>query len=111
MESLRDVVLVKLRERLVSRRVLLSCRRWWSGADWPIVERQDSRRGLAPLSVWQDNWDNGETGRSTHDIVPRVSNKPVGWNREEIMFVTGHGPVPSYLLRCIMAMIIGRGEK
>ncbi|GBL74541.1 hypothetical protein AVEN_235465-1 [Araneus ventricosus] len=32
---------------------------------------------LAALSIWQDNWDNGETGRSTHDIVPRVSNKPV----------------------------------
>ncbi|GBM66990.1 hypothetical protein AVEN_255431-1 [Araneus ventricosus] len=32
-----------------------------------------------------------------HDIVPRVSNKPVGWNREEIMFVIGHGPFPSYL--------------
>ncbi|GBN98172.1 hypothetical protein AVEN_163378-1 [Araneus ventricosus] len=51
----------------------------------------------AALSIWQDNWDNGETGRGTHDIVPRVSNKPVGWNREEIMFVTGHGPFPSYL--------------
>ncbi|GBN14634.1 hypothetical protein AVEN_39545-1 [Araneus ventricosus] len=21
----------------------------------------------AALSIWQDNWDNGETGRSTHD--------------------------------------------
>ncbi|GBM67102.1 hypothetical protein AVEN_67604-1 [Araneus ventricosus] len=48
----------------------------------------------AAISIWQDNWDNGETGRSTHDIVPRVSQKPVGWNREEIMFVTGHGPFP-----------------
>ncbi|GBN30401.1 hypothetical protein AVEN_211127-1 [Araneus ventricosus] len=51
----------------------------------------------AALSIWQDNWDNGETGRSTHNIAPRVSNKPVGWNREEIMFVTGHGPFPSSL--------------
>ncbi|GBO16282.1 hypothetical protein AVEN_185318-1 [Araneus ventricosus] len=51
----------------------------------------------AALSIWQDNWDNGETGRSTHDIVPRVPNKPVGWNREEIMFVTGHELFPSYL--------------
>ncbi|GBN88153.1 Endothelial zinc finger protein induced by tumor necrosis factor alpha [Araneus ventricosus] len=51
----------------------------------------------AVLNIWQDNWDNGETGRSTHDIVPRVSNKPVGWNREEIMFATGHRPFPSYL--------------
>ncbi|GBL86294.1 hypothetical protein AVEN_132015-1 [Araneus ventricosus] len=53
----------------------------------------------AVLSIWQDNWENGDTGRSTHDIVPRVSNKPVGWNREELMFVTGHGPFPSYLRR------------
>ncbi|GBN77825.1 hypothetical protein AVEN_123090-1 [Araneus ventricosus] len=53
----------------------------------------------AALSIWQVNWDKGETGRSIHDIVPRVSNKPVRWNREEIMFVTGHGPFPSYLLR------------
>ncbi|GBL90977.1 hypothetical protein AVEN_184377-1 [Araneus ventricosus] len=51
------------------------------------------------LCYLQDNWGNGETGRSTHDIVPMVSNKPVGWNREEIMFVTGHGPFPSYLHR------------
>ncbi|GBN35798.1 hypothetical protein AVEN_180512-1 [Araneus ventricosus] len=36
---------------------------------------------------------------SIHDIVPRVSNKPVGWNREEIMFVTGYRPFPSYLHR------------
>ncbi|GBO11168.1 hypothetical protein AVEN_74793-1 [Araneus ventricosus] len=53
----------------------------------------------AVLSICQDNWDNGETGRSTHDIVPRVSNKPVGCNREEIMFVPGHGPFLSYLHR------------
>ncbi|GBN43614.1 hypothetical protein AVEN_255315-1, partial [Araneus ventricosus] len=53
----------------------------------------------AALSFWQDDWDIGETGRSTHDIVPRVSNKPVGWNREDIMFATGHGPFPSYLHR------------
>ncbi|GBO19522.1 hypothetical protein AVEN_274741-1 [Araneus ventricosus] len=49
------------------------------------------------LIIWQDNWNNRETGRSTQDIVPRVSNKPVGWNREEIMFVTGHGTFFSYL--------------
>ncbi|GBM00317.1 hypothetical protein AVEN_32656-1 [Araneus ventricosus] len=53
----------------------------------------------ASLSIWQDNGNNGETGRRSHDIVPRVSNKPVGWNGEELMFVTGHGPFPSYLHR------------
>ncbi|GBM74226.1 hypothetical protein AVEN_129926-1 [Araneus ventricosus] len=61
----------------------------------------------AALSIWQDNWDNGETARSTHDIVPRVPNKPVGWNREEIMFVTGHGPFPSIFEH----MATARGEE
>ncbi|GBM57508.1 hypothetical protein AVEN_137940-1 [Araneus ventricosus] len=49
----------------------------------------------AVLSIWQDNWDIGETGSSTHAMVPRVTNKPVGWNKEEIMFVPGHAPFPS----------------
>ncbi|GBM28962.1 hypothetical protein AVEN_232052-1 [Araneus ventricosus] len=53
----------------------------------------------AALSVWEGNWDNRETARSKHDIVPRVSNKPVGWHREELMFVTGHGLFTSYLHR------------
>ncbi|GBN71478.1 hypothetical protein AVEN_85917-1 [Araneus ventricosus] len=50
----------------------------------------------AALSIWQDNWYNGETGRSSHDIVHRVSNKPIRWNREELIFVTGHWPFSSY---------------
>ncbi|GBN16096.1 hypothetical protein AVEN_44765-1 [Araneus ventricosus] len=53
----------------------------------------------AALNIWQDNWDNGETGCSTHDMEPRVSNKPVGWNREDIMSITGHRPFSSYLHR------------
>ncbi|GBM83186.1 hypothetical protein AVEN_43681-1 [Araneus ventricosus] len=39
---------------------------------------QKSEIRSAALSIWQDNWDNSETGRRTHDIVPRFSNKPVG---------------------------------
>ncbi|GBO40807.1 hypothetical protein AVEN_225447-1 [Araneus ventricosus] len=31
--------------------------------------------------------------------VPRVSNNPVGWYKEDLMFVTRHGPFPSYLHR------------
>ncbi|GBO26785.1 hypothetical protein AVEN_197481-1 [Araneus ventricosus] len=61
----------------------------------------------AALGIWKDNWDNGETGISTHDIVPRVSNKPFGWNREEIMFVTGHGPI----LSIFEHMTTARAEK
>ncbi|GBN39863.1 hypothetical protein AVEN_25744-1 [Araneus ventricosus] len=78
-----------------------------------------SEMRLAALSIWEDNWDNGETGRSTHYTVPRVSNKPVGWNREELMFVTGQGPIPSIFehmatarveekeIQCTMPQIVG----
>ncbi|GBM82428.1 hypothetical protein AVEN_125860-1 [Araneus ventricosus] len=66
----------------------------------------------ASLSIWHDNWDNGETGRSTHDIVPRVSNKPVGWNREAIMFVTGHGlSLHTFIASIFEHMTTARAEK
>ncbi|GBO04611.1 hypothetical protein AVEN_85436-1 [Araneus ventricosus] len=70
----------------------------------------------AALSIWQDNWYNGETGRSTHDIVPRVSYKPVGWNREEIVFVTGHASIFEHMttaraekkeIQCTMPQNVG----
>ncbi|GBN60429.1 hypothetical protein AVEN_226144-1 [Araneus ventricosus] len=64
----------------------------------PLFYQKSDIRSAA-LRSWKDNWNNGETGLSIHDIVPRVSDKPVRWNREELMFVTGHGPFPSYLLR------------
>ncbi|GBL82502.1 hypothetical protein AVEN_252619-1 [Araneus ventricosus] len=68
--------------------------------EWQIGQtRRVTFRRSSALIIWQDNWNNGETGSSTHNLVPRVSNKPVGWNREELMFVTGHGPFPSYLRR------------
>ncbi|GBM67018.1 hypothetical protein AVEN_135512-1 [Araneus ventricosus] len=66
----------------------------------------------AALSIWQNNWDNGETGRSTQDIVPRVSNKPVGWNREEIMFDTGHGlSLHTFIASIFEHMTNARAEK
>ncbi|GBN33113.1 hypothetical protein AVEN_173046-1, partial [Araneus ventricosus] len=65
----------------------------------------------AALSIWQDKWDNGETGLSTHEIVSRVSNKPVDWNREELMFVTGHRPFPSSLQSSNTFYYCSCGEK
>ncbi|GBN91020.1 hypothetical protein AVEN_242493-1 [Araneus ventricosus] len=67
----------------------------------------------AALNIWQDNWDNGETGRSTHDIVLRVSNKPVGWNREDIMFVTGDTGLSlhTFIASIFEHMAITRAEK
>ncbi|GBM93588.1 hypothetical protein AVEN_150852-1 [Araneus ventricosus] len=48
---------------------------------------------------WQKEWDNGETGRSVHNVLPKVKTTPTPWQRPEIMFVTGHGPFPAYLKR------------
>ncbi|GBM73288.1 hypothetical protein AVEN_158161-1 [Araneus ventricosus] len=34
-----------------------------------------------------------------HNVLPKVETTPTPWQRPEIMFVTGHGPFPSYLKR------------
>ncbi|GBM42147.1 hypothetical protein AVEN_99064-1 [Araneus ventricosus] len=41
--------------------------------------------------------DDGSTGRSVHKVFKRVHLKPAFWTREKILFVTGHGPFPSFL--------------
>ncbi|XP_055943516.1 uncharacterized protein LOC129974207 [Argiope bruennichi] len=51
------------------------------------------------LKRWQEEWDTGETGRTSYKILPKVKRTQTGWEREEIMFVTGHRPFPSYLHR------------
>ncbi|GBO14057.1 hypothetical protein AVEN_4756-1 [Araneus ventricosus] len=48
---------------------------------------------------WQKEWDNGETGNSVHNVLPKVKTTSTPWQRPEIMFVTGHGPFPTYLKR------------
>ncbi|GBN72732.1 hypothetical protein AVEN_21063-1 [Araneus ventricosus] len=48
---------------------------------------------------WQKEWDNGETGRSVHNVLPKVKITPTPWQKPIIMFVTGHGPFPTYLKR------------
>ncbi|GBM91476.1 hypothetical protein AVEN_237626-1 [Araneus ventricosus] len=48
---------------------------------------------------WQKEWDNGETGRSVHNVLPKIKTTPTPWQKPEIMFLTGHGPFPTYLKR------------
>ncbi|GBN10804.1 hypothetical protein AVEN_239880-1 [Araneus ventricosus] len=48
---------------------------------------------------WQRLWDNGNTGRSVHEVFKTDCLKPVFWAREEIMFVPRLGPFPSFLNR------------
>ncbi|GBN89946.1 hypothetical protein AVEN_28788-1 [Araneus ventricosus] len=51
------------------------------------------------LNAWQKLWTKGDTGRSTHTIIPSVSLRPANWSREDIIFFTGHGPFQFYLRR------------
>ncbi|GBM43273.1 hypothetical protein AVEN_154592-1 [Araneus ventricosus] len=50
-------------------------------------------------------WDNGNTGSTQMSYNPvykelqTVNLKPVFWTCDEILFVTGHGPFPSFLSR------------
>ncbi|GBM24516.1 hypothetical protein AVEN_254027-1 [Araneus ventricosus] len=48
---------------------------------------------------WQKECDNGETGRSVHNVLPKLKTTPIPWQRPEIMFATDHGPFPTYLKR------------
>ncbi|GBO15951.1 hypothetical protein AVEN_160963-1 [Araneus ventricosus] len=45
---------------------------------------------------WQSDWEYEDTGRSTFNILPRVSTQPCYWKREQILFLTGLSPFPSY---------------
>ncbi|GBM99985.1 hypothetical protein AVEN_14181-1 [Araneus ventricosus] len=48
---------------------------------------------------WQKEWDNGDTGRCVHNVLPKVKTIPTPWQRPEIICVTGHGPFATYLKR------------
>ncbi|GBN96694.1 hypothetical protein AVEN_107898-1 [Araneus ventricosus] len=63
--------------------------------------RCELKQHLQELSFkkWQNLWDNGNTGRYVHKVLKTVNLKPVFWTHEEILFVTGHGPFPSFLNR------------
>ncbi|GBO07270.1 hypothetical protein AVEN_17168-1 [Araneus ventricosus] len=48
-------------------------------------------------------WNDGDTGRLIHYIIPKVSLQPISWTCNEILFFTGHGPFPSFLQRFNLA--------
>ncbi|XP_054724353.1 uncharacterized protein LOC129234384 [Uloborus diversus] len=48
---------------------------------------------------WQYRWDNAETSRGLHDMLPTIKLYPRVSHRCHTIFSTGHGPFPSYLNR------------
>ncbi|GBL75165.1 hypothetical protein AVEN_194414-1 [Araneus ventricosus] len=55
------------------------------------------------LATWQMAWDDGDTGRLIHNIIPKVSLDSINWTRNEVLFFTGHEPFPSFLQRFNLA--------
>ncbi|GBN04473.1 hypothetical protein AVEN_84042-1 [Araneus ventricosus] len=55
------------------------------------------------MATWQMAWNDGDTGRLIHRIIPKVSFQPINWTRNEVLFSTGHGAFPSYLQRFNLA--------
>ncbi|GBM00197.1 hypothetical protein AVEN_176431-1 [Araneus ventricosus] len=51
------------------------------------------------LEEWQTSWKNGDTGRKIYIIMPSVSIRPTNWIREDVIFISQHGPFPIYLKR------------
>ncbi|GBN30159.1 hypothetical protein AVEN_30370-1 [Araneus ventricosus] len=55
------------------------------------------------LTKWQNIWTDGDRGRSTYVIAPKVSFKSLHWNRKEILFFTNHRPFKIYFLHFKLA--------
>ncbi|GBM62499.1 hypothetical protein AVEN_145984-1 [Araneus ventricosus] len=55
------------------------------------------------MAIWKMACDDGDTGRLFHNIIPKVSLQPINWTHNEVLFFTGHGPIPSFLQRFNLA--------
>ncbi|GBM39429.1 hypothetical protein AVEN_126314-1 [Araneus ventricosus] len=55
------------------------------------------------MKQWQSEWDEGDTGRSTFNIFPKVSLQSANCYGADVLFLIGLGPFPSYLHRFHLA--------
>ncbi|GBL93845.1 hypothetical protein AVEN_153611-1 [Araneus ventricosus] len=68
------------------------------GPKFEIIARKSYLNKLpktASLQRWKKDWDEGETGRLIHDIIPK--KRPSPWTKDVIQFTTGHDPFPASL--------------
>ncbi|GBO34183.1 hypothetical protein AVEN_40757-1 [Araneus ventricosus] len=54
---------------------------------------------LKKCNIWWLKSEHSPDSTSVHNVLPKVKTTPTPWQRPEIMFVTGHGPFPTYLKR------------
>ncbi|XP_035232835.1 uncharacterized protein LOC118204638 [Stegodyphus dumicola] len=62
---------------------------------WPVSYLKKSLKHKAK-SVWQEEWDTGETGRRAHYHVPTVDSDRLIVHAQMVRYITGHGPFPVY---------------
>ncbi|XP_035219281.1 uncharacterized protein LOC118192427 [Stegodyphus dumicola] len=60
---------------------------------WPVSYLKKSLKHKAK-SVWQEEWDTGETGRRAHYHVPTVDSDRLIVHAQMVRYITGHGPFP-----------------
>ncbi|XP_035216992.1 uncharacterized protein LOC118190403 [Stegodyphus dumicola] len=68
------------------------------GIPWPTSHLKKHLISVA-ISNWQDEWNNSETGKRTHQHFARVNPQRLIANPQLVRFVSGHGPLPKYFER------------
>lgn len=51
------------------------------------------------LEKWQQEWENNITGRYTYKLINKISENRLLTHRNLYIFMTNHGPFPSYLYK------------
>ncbi|GBL93951.1 hypothetical protein AVEN_76681-1 [Araneus ventricosus] len=59
--------------------------------------QESASKRVHAIIRWQGEWDNREAGRSVYNVLSKVKTTQNPLKRPEIIFVTPHGPFPTYL--------------
>ncbi|XP_035207679.1 uncharacterized protein LOC118182446 [Stegodyphus dumicola] len=65
---------------------------------WPSSYLKKCLR-LKAIARWQEEWDEGSTGRRTQYHIAYVDNDRIISNPQLVRFITGHGPFPQYFAK------------
>jgi hypothetical protein len=66
----------------------------------PITGRMIKKEATrVAMAKWQQEWDQGDKGRATHEIIGTVDRRLRGWSHRPVCLLTGHGPFRGYLRR------------
>ncbi|XP_035217364.1 uncharacterized protein LOC118190716 [Stegodyphus dumicola] len=64
---------------------------------WPQSALKSKLKQLA-TETWQQDWENGTTGRRTCSFIPKIDDTRTVSNYFLTQYISGHGPFPTYFL-------------